>query len=244
MRKKILTIILICASIGFAICMYFIISTLLEYKHSRDANNQAVELVTKDTGKTKLYDHEAALKVNPDAKGMYYNPGTETFLPIVQRHEDNDYYLHRDFFQNYSRAGTLFIDGYIKEGLDANHVIIYGHEMADGTMFSNNKWYKDYDFYKENSCFYIYTPTGVCEYKIFTVFDIYKRSDIFKINQNEKELIKYAQETKDLSMYDTGVDVNDTKQVVSIVSCEPSNYNYRLVLQGTFIKYTPYEEIE
>ena len=82
------------------------------------------------------YDHEAALKINPDAKGMYRNDATETLLPIVQRLHDDEYYLHRGFDGEYSRGGTLFIAGDIEEGLDASHVIIYGHHMNDDSMFT------------------------------------------------------------------------------------------------------------
>ena len=237
-RKKIATIVLILSSIAVAISLFFIIKTVWEYWSASKANTEAVESITTDDNTFK-YDHEAALKINPDAKGLYVNYATNSKLPIVQKLNDNYYYLHRDFYQNYSRAGSLFIDGNITEGLDAPHVIIYGHHMGDGSMFSDNDKYKDEEFYKKDNSFYIYTPDSLREYKIFAVYNTSPRGEAYKIGQTQTTIKDFAAKWKANSIYDTGVDVSNAMQVVTLSSCEARDYSKRLVVQGVLTKETP-----
>lgn len=241
-KRKITTtvIFIICAAIA-AISLGYIISVVLKEQHSREVNEKAVmDILHEDDA--FWYDHEAALKINPDAKGLIDMPAINQRLPLVQRLNDpsNDYYLHRGFDGEYSWAGTPYIDTNITEGLDARNVIIYGHHMDDHTMFSDNDKYRDESFYKGNETFYIYTPTALREYRIFAAY-IYPRSgEVFAINMTtDSQIQEYAKKCKDLSLYDTGVDVTKASQVVTLVSCDiKSNYTKRMVVQGVLVKET------
>ena len=91
-------LIIIGCAIVLVIALVNIFSLQGEYKHTAEVNQKAVEAITepakKEDGKEEFkYNHEAALIVNPDAKGMYRNDATETLLPVVQRLNDDDYYL-------------------------------------------------------------------------------------------------------------------------------------------------------
>ena len=245
-KAPIIAIIIIAACVVvLVISLYNIFRLQGEYKHSQEVNEKAVVAITepaKDEG--FVYDHEAALKINPDAKGMYRNDATETLLPIVQRKNDDSYYLHRGFDGEYSRSGTLFIAGEIAEGLDASHVIIYGHHMNDDSMFTKNNNYKDEAFYRHgtNDTFYIYTPDTLREYKIFAVYNTNPSGPVYTINMNEEELKEFAKECSERSIYQTGVDVSKVSQIVTLSSCEATDYSYRLVVQGVLVKETPYKK--
>lgn len=240
-------LIIIGCAIVLVIALVNIFSLQGEYKHTAEVNQKAVEAITepakKEDGKEEFkYNHEAALIVNPDAKGMYRNDATETLLPVVQRLNDDDYYLHLGFDGEYSRGGTLFIAGEIAKGLDASHVIIYGHHMNDDSMFTKNNKYKDEEFYHQgtNDTFYIYTPDTLREYKIFAVYNSDPQGPVYTINMNEEEIKEFAKECSERSMYPTGVDVSNASQIVTLSSCEATDYNYRLVVQGVLVKETPY----
>lgn len=235
MKKK-LIIVIICAA-ACAVSLIYIANILLKEQHSREVNEKAVMDISHEDD-TFWYDHEAALKINPDAKGLIDMPAINQRLPIVQR--DNDYYLHRGFDGEYSWAGIPFIDGNIKEGLEAKNVIIYGHHMGDHTMFSDNDNYRDESFYKGHETFYIYTPDKLREYRIFAAYVYPKRGEAFAINMVTDEQVRsYAKKCKDLSFYDTGVDISKASQVVTLVSCDvKSNYAKRMVVQGILTKET------
>ena len=260
-KKSALPFILIiigCAAVlTFALTM--IIRTQLEYKHARDVTDNAVSSIiktepakeTETNGETQpaeeekfTYDHQAALALNPDAKGLLYVPSIDQKLPIVQKLNDasNEYYLHRGFDGEYSRAGTMYIDTNIEEGLEARHIILYGHHMGDGTMFSDNDKYRDEAVYKEpgNDIFCIYTPDSVREYKIFSVYTPSPTGDTYTINfGTDEELREYVNKWNSYSFYNTGVDLSNAKQVVTLSSCDiQTGYKLRLVVQGVLVNET------
>lgn len=240
MKKKIrLMIILICMAVCAASLVY-IFNILSKEHHSREVNKKAVMDISHEEEETFWYDHEAALKINPDAKGLIDMPAINQRLPIVQKLGDNNYYLHKGFDREYSWAGTPYIDANIKEGLEARNVIIYGHHMGDHTMFSDNDKYRDEEFYKGHETFYIYTSDKLREYRIFAAYVYPKRGEAFAINMvTDEQIREYAKKCKGLSFYDTGVDVSKAGQVVTLVSCDvQTDYAKRMVVQGILTKET------
>lgn len=253
------TLIIIGCAVVMAVALYNIIKIKLEYKHISDTNNSIISAIVKEekpaaenapppSYNTDLgfsYDHNAALSMNNDTKALFYMPSTSSKLPVVQA-KDNDYYLHRDFYGNYSRGGTLFIEAEIREAMAANYVIIYGHHMNDNSMFTPNNNYKDEVFYRKNGndVFYLLTGDGVKKYKIFSVFNVEPTNEsVYSINYSPEQLKARAEKWKSMSKYDTGVDISNARQVVALSSCEATNYNYRLVIMGTLVEESPYKNL-
>ena len=51
-----------------------------------------------------------------------------------------EYYLRRDFEEQYSLAGTPFLD-VRSSPADSRNLIIHGHNMKDGSMFAPLRFY-------------------------------------------------------------------------------------------------------
>ena len=62
--------------------------------------------------------------------------GTAIDYPLVQG-SDNKYYLTHDAFGNENKAGAIFINSLNAKDLSDNKTIIFGHNQADGSMFSD-----------------------------------------------------------------------------------------------------------
>ena len=79
------------------------------------------------------FDYQALLDENADCIGWLKIDGTDISYPVVQG-EDNEFYLHHDFQKNYATCGTLMLD--CRNDIDAGqeHLIIYGHQMKDGSL--------------------------------------------------------------------------------------------------------------
>ena len=80
--------------------------------------------------------------------------------PVVQG-EDNEYYLHHTFRKEANKAGSIFLDHRNRADFTEQRVIIYGHNMKDGSMFSNLKKYQDKTFRKESGTAYLYLPEKI-----------------------------------------------------------------------------------
>lgn len=107
-------------------------------------------------------------------------PGTAAVLgtpadvsyPIAQHPTDRDYYLNRDLDGNTSKAGTLFteswVEGILVNGTDFNDpvTIIYGHNMANRTMFGGLQTYLKQLQFDDDQVVYVYQEGRRLTYRI------------------------------------------------------------------------------
>ena len=79
---------------------------------------------------------------NSDCIAWIKIPGTGIDYPVMYKPDSKDYYIHRDFYGKSSSRGSL----YLSEICDidrSDNLIIYGHNMKNGTMFAKLTRYKD-----------------------------------------------------------------------------------------------------
>lgn len=182
-------------------------------------------------------DFEKLSKANSETVGwIRFEEPEKINYPLVQA-GDNDKYLHTTFEGKRNSVGTIFMDaGQAKDFSDSN-TFIYGHNMKDGSMFAGLQKYKEQKFAKEYPFFYIYTPDGKeLKYQVFAVGIVEDNSDSYqKYYKDENEYLSYLQHIKNTALYETGVEVNATSQVVSLSTCTNVSDTQRLVVHGVKI---------
>ncbi len=129
------------------------------------------EVTEAPTKPALLKTQEELLSKNPDTVGYISVPGTDVDNPIVQT-VDNDYYLHTSFEGQSHRAGTVYLDyrSYFdwEEEKHSENLVLYGHNMADNTMFGSLRRYRqDLDFYKEAPIIKLSSNYAEYDYVIF-----------------------------------------------------------------------------
>ena len=168
---------------------------------------------------------------NPDYVGWITIPDTKIDYPIVQ-YSDNDYYLKHTFEQEENAAGTLFVDTNITDGMDAQHVIVYGHNMKNGSMFAGLKKFREDDFYEAHKTFTVYTADRVYTYEIFSVHVTSPDSDVYTITFGGlAAFVDYADRMQSQSIMDTGVIVGGEDHIITLSTCVNQNKD-RLVIQA------------
>jgi len=241
------------AAIVFLYSGFMLAKIYLEYKQGDDIYKSIADTVlvpvvatASDSGESEplpfKYDHQALLNINSEGVGYLYIPSLDLQLPLAQG-SDNDYYLTHTFNRTYNGAGALFEDYRISNGLSATQVIIYGHNMKNGSMFAGLSKYLTASFYQTqgNDIFYIYTENKLLEYKIFTAYVSEPISATYSYNfTNYPALQEYAKSMKLLSNYNTGVDVSSATQIVTFSTCT-SDGTQRIIVQGTLINETTLE---
>lgn len=175
------------------------------------------------------------LALNPETVG-FLRIGDTISLPVVQRSNDNSYYLNHSFNNEESIAGTLFLDGsnlLIPE--DAN-LIIYGHNMRNGTMFRPLVGYERLDFLKENPLVRFDTIYRNRTYVPFAVFSATADTgseryvDIRRFMMDETEWEEYIASMRKLSVHNIPVDVHFGDHVLLLVTCEYTHNNGRFMV--------------
>ena len=100
--------------------------------------------------------------------------GTSTDLsyPVAQHPTDRGFYLNRDLDGNNSKAGTLFteavVEGKTINGLDLNDpvTVIYGHNMANRTMFGGLQTFLSKMDFSQQHLVYMYQKDRRVTYQI------------------------------------------------------------------------------
>ncbi|HIW20664.1 MAG TPA: class B sortase [Candidatus Dorea intestinavium] len=220
-------LILIIALVVFCVAGFQLFQIGKGYVAGRSEYKKITKLAITGEAKEEQFQVNFAelLKINPDTVGwLRFFPQPEIInYPIVHTN-NNDTYLTKTFSQNENTVGAIFLNAY-NQSLEDKHCIIYGHYMNDGSMFHKLWDYEKKEFYDANPNFYIYTPDGKEKtYRIFSVARVDENDLTYGIQFDTPEdfdtFIKHNQE---VSIYDTGVEVKNTDQVVSLSTCTSLN---------------------
>ena len=147
-----------------------IVETLPPTEAPTEAETEPVTEAT--TEKPGLSDRaKELLAQNPDTVGWISIEGTKVDNPIVQC-GDNEYYLDHSFEREYFRAGTVFMDYRDVFGVDdeeqSENIILYGHNMANNTMFGSLRRYRqDPSYYKKAPFITLESNYRTYDYVIF-----------------------------------------------------------------------------
>ncbi len=184
-RKNIALIILIIffALVFLSACIYLVTKILLnmESKDEYDiiassyADSVGDEEVTApskiDVEKAENpIDFDSLIKKNPDIYAWIYIPKTEINYPICRHATDDNYYLDHDIYGNYSYAGAIYSQFCNSRDFNDRVTVLYGHNMADGSMFAGLHKFKDKDFFDSNADFYVYTQDRKLTYEVVSAF--------------------------------------------------------------------------
>lgn len=190
----------------------------------------------KSDGKDRFkVDFDKLLGMNQDTIGWirFYPEPSIINYPVVQG-KDNDEYLHKTFSANENTLGTIFLNVDNHSDFNDVHSVIYGHRMRDGSMFRHLQDYEKKEFWEENPYFYIYTPDGrKIIYHIYAAAQIVDSAENYKtVFENGEEFQQFIDMTKKQALYDTGVEVTNLSQIVTLSTCTSASDEHRFVVRA------------
>lgn len=162
--------------------------------------------------------------------GWIYIPGTQINYPIV--HGQNSYYLNRTWDGKSSLAGSIFMDEGQPDWGTSN--LIHGHNMKNGTMFTDLKNYFEADFFKADVPIYIFDGNSNRKFQVISLFKTAPTIS-FKFNVPEDELQSYANELKSKSVYATPSSTN--KPIIILNTCVSDGSGDHYIIIGQEVDY-------
>lgn len=199
---------------------------------------EEAETETQMEEKTILPEYEDLYNENPDLIGWIKVEDTPIDYPVMQTFDDPTFYIHRDWDRNESTYGLPLIDA--RCTLESGNIIIYSHNMKNGTMFGILKKYNEKSFYEEHQIIEFDTIYEKAEYQIIAVL----LAQVFydeEPDENEfvyynyielgskEEFQEYVDQVKERSLYDTGVTAEYGDNLITLCTC---NYH---VKDGRFL---------
>lgn len=204
------------------------------FYEDEDSGGKEAEIKKRNWAKIK--------KINKEIVGWINIDYTKIDYPILQHKGDNadsQYYLYRNYKQQSSGFGSIFLDYRSTKGMNSKNVIIHGHHMDDGSMFAGLMKYGtrgggDTSFYKKSPIIKISTPKGTETYKIFSVFksnvnpaqgeyfDFYCGSF-----ESDAQFMNYVYNLRIRSLLNCPVSVNEDDQILTLVTCSYEFEDFR-----------------
>ncbi len=201
-------------------------------------NEQAAAEAEQYAPNGMLQGYYDAYQKNNDMVGWLKISGTKINYPVMHRPGDNEYYLHRNFEKEYQYSGLPFLDGDCDISLPSDNLIIYAHNMRDGSMFAHLLDYEDEDFFRENPTISFDTNYKRGTYAIFAVFSTkvgssnefeYYSKTMF---DDKADFDAYVKQALDRSYYETYVDVIYGDKLITLSTCSYHRSNERTVVMA------------
>lgn len=190
-KKKVLFVILFIVSL-----VVFLVSAVLLVLRFFSFKEDSYEQYKKPVAPTQTeedlpenpIDFEALWAINKDVKAWITLPGTTIDHPIMQSGEqEEDFYLDHDLNQKYLFDGSVYIQKMNKADFTDPVTVIYGHDLANGKMFTPLRKFRKPDFFQQQDTIYVYTPGHVLTYRLYTAFVYDDRHILYSFNFNQDD---------------------------------------------------------
>lgn len=250
----------------FALLAFTSIGYFIFYYANMDSSEKRMQEIAGLVGSTALSGQDGTVTVtivnpdNPDAPPILeqyqtlYNSNkrligwlkiddTNIDYPVMQC-DDNDFYLSHNFDSEEDKAGAIFLDCNCDVLKKNDNMIIYGHHLTSGRMFSQLGDYEKQSFFEKHQYIQFDTIYEQRLYQVMFAFrsKVYNEDDVvFKyyqfINANsEEEFNSYMLEMNDQSFYETGVWAFYGDELLTLSTCDYHEDNGRFVVVAKRVK--------
>lgn len=244
-QRKLILIISLCV---LAFCAYKLIPKLMEYGKSRETYEHIREDVVKKPEKPEKPAADSETETVSEVPDDSFKIDWEKFkgenvvawlqlddigYPVMQG-KDNEQYLHTLPDGTYNYGGSIFLEAKNKSDFTDQNSIIYGHNMADGSMFGKFRSRYGDAKYKDHT-FDLYLPDGTRHtYTFFAVVLTTGGSDVYTYRfGSEDQFLTYQTTEKEMSLYKNSAKPDPKAHLVSLSTCNGyEGTNNRLVIQG------------
>ena len=247
MKKKIYLAGMIISVLVFGFSLIAIVNHRIQASKAIEEFNELVEIVEEkeDSVEEKVEEQDAIsplerylelFRKNNDLAGWIMIEDTNINYPVMYAPAEKDYYLKHSFDKENSSYGVPYIAEHCSPSEPSDNIIIYGHHMNDGSMFSDLMKYEDKQFYETHKTIRFDTITEVAEYEVVSVFKttVYDEKGfkfyLFSNAKSDKEFDDYIKNCNSLELYDTGVSAVYGDKLITLSTCEYSKKNGRMVV--------------
>ena len=203
---------------------------------------ESTNSIKDDTNNNTVMSHMLSLyNQNPDTIGWISIKGTSIDYPVMYTPSDYDYYLYHSFKKEKSKSGVPFLGD--KCSLESDNIIIHGHNMKNGSMFSDLTNYAKKSFYTEHNKIIFTSLNEEYEYQIISVFktkaiasneDGFRYYEIVDFN-TEKDFNNYIETVKNLSIYPIDESAKYGDKLLTLSTCSYHVDNGRFVVIAKLI---------
>lgn len=168
--------------------------------------------------------------LNSECIGWISIPGTAVDYPVMHTPDNPQKYLHKNFYSEYSQSGVPFLDG--RCDADSDNLIVYGHNMKNGTMFSNLRYYTDKTFCAEHPMIELETADGLNLCEIFAILKTDNADEWYNfiMADGKDDFNRRVSDVKVRSLFKSDIIPEYGQRIVSLSTCYGSSKSGRLLV--------------
>lgn len=191
---------------------------------------QETEILETESNEEKivLSKYQSLYEENSDMIGWITIDDTVIDYPVMQTFDDPTFYINKDWDKNESKQGLPLIDA--RCTLESENIIIYSHNMKNGTMFTDLKYYVDEEYFKQHQIVKFDTIYEEAKYQVIAVLlaKVYydeepPENEFLYYNyielDSEEQFDYYVENVKKLSLYDTGQTAEYGDSLITLCTC-------------------------
>lgn len=217
------------------------LETNLETKENAENKvvHKNVEHVNVPTTFNKEVSFQNLHNENNDYLFWLYIPKTKIDYPVMMSRDNKDY-LHSSFYKEKLYAGTLFIDALSSKRENQDNLIVYGHNMKDGSMFGTLKKWRSEKYFNEHKFIEIYTEKEKRVYLIFAVREVSSNMSLLHYKLDGFTNEEYIQDARNNHIHFREFeDQYKNNQIMTLSTCM-SNDAKRLIINAVLLYKTDY----
>jgi len=182
-----------------------------------------------------------------DMYGWIFMSDTNINYPLMKG-RNNNYYLHHNYKGDESRSGSIFVDASTLDNYYSNYnMVIYGHNMRDGSMFNTLKHWCNNASVKtlaQTTQIEIYTDEGVYIYDILGFYVDDSNAYARTVFSSESDYLKFLKKIVKESNVKTNRDYNSQSRICTLITCtNGSNTSSRYVVHGILNQFIPADSL-
>ena len=169
---------------------------------------------------------------NDDIVAYLKIDGSNIDFPVVLT-GDNTFYLTHDLRKQENAAGSAFIDYENQVSHLGFNTVIYAHNMRDGSMFHNLRYYNDEGYFNAHKTISLQT---LYEDTLWEIFSFYETQIDFLYNTtaftDTNEYLTFANLVREKSHYAVEITFTENTQILTLSTCTNRDNDSRYVIHA------------
>lgn len=176
---------------------------------------------------------------NDEIYAWIYIPGTKVNYPVCQSKSDDNFYLHNNIYKKYQYEGAIYSQAANTLDFTDRVTVLYGHNMADHSMFGDLHKFEDEKFFYEHKDMYVYTPSHKLTYEIIAAYQYDSKHILNTFDFSDDSIFEnYLDSIKNpkynLKNVRKDLALNTSDRILTLSTCLNSGYG-RYLVQGVLI---------
>ena len=248
MTDKMRRFIMVILALVFCVSAFHFGKAFLEYRKGDHIYENAMEFVLEADTPVEI-EEENPLKrtfskidfagmraVNEDVIGWIQILDSPVDYPLLDA-DDNKYYLSHTYDRQWSSYGSIFLEPRNNPDLSEKHLVVYGHNMVNESMFGSLLEYKKQEYADTHPEITICMTDRDLTYRVFSAYTAHVDSAAYRMSfSDDASFMEMTEQMKANSVIATDIIPTADDQVLTLSTCTPEGAKkYRFVVNAVLV---------